>query len=391
MKKTLALLLVSAMVLTTACSSKPAETTAPETTAAAETSGDSKEETAESAEAKEETRDGISQEMIDAARKDGELVVYGSCEEEYLAAACKHFEELYGIKVSYQRLSTGEVYAKVKEEKGNPSADVWFGGTTDPYNEAKNDGLLEAYAARNAVHLRKPIYKDADNNWFGIYSGYLGFICNKEELERLNLEAPKDWEDLAKPEYKGLVAFANPGTAGTGKLIINTIVQMEDKDEAKAMDYFKKLDENILQYPKSGAGPSKMVGPGEIVIAVGFLHDGIYQILQGYDNLELIAPAAGTSFEIGATAIFKGAKHGDAAKLWVEYALSPECVELGQKNGSYQFLVLDNATDPPEAQQFGLSDAKLIDYDFQWAAENTSRLVELWNSSIKADGRLKTE
>ena len=76
----------------------------------------------------------VSDDLVAAAKAEGELVVYGSCEEEYLAAACRKFEELYGIKVTYQRLSTGEVQAKIEEENGNPSADVWFGGTTDPYN-----------------------------------------------------------------------------------------------------------------------------------------------------------------------------------------------------------------------------------------------------------------
>ena len=81
--------------------------------------------------------------LVEAAKAEGELVVYGSCEEEYLAAACEHFEELYGIKTTYQRLSTGEVQAKIEEENGNPSADVWFGGTTDPYNVVAAEGLLE--------------------------------------------------------------------------------------------------------------------------------------------------------------------------------------------------------------------------------------------------------
>ena len=36
-------------------------------------------------------------ELVKAAQEDGELVVYGSCEEPYLIAACKHFEELFGI------------------------------------------------------------------------------------------------------------------------------------------------------------------------------------------------------------------------------------------------------------------------------------------------------
>ena len=64
--------------------------------------------------------------LVAAAKAEGELVVYGSCEEEYLAAACAKFQEMYGIKTTYQRLSTGEVQAKIEEEKGNPSADVWL-------------------------------------------------------------------------------------------------------------------------------------------------------------------------------------------------------------------------------------------------------------------------
>lgn len=316
-----------------------------------------------------------------------ELIVYGSCEEDYLAAACRNFQELYGVKVSYQRLSTGEVYVKVKEEKGKPSADVWFGGTTDPYNEAKNAGLLLAYTPENAVHLRSDIYKDPDGYWHGIYGGYLGFICNKEELDRMGLPVPQDWEDLLDPRYKGMIAFSNPGTSGTGKQLINTIVQIYDKDEAKTMAFFKALDKNIVQYPKSGAGPSKMVGPGEIVIAIGFLHDGITQILAGYNNLVLVGPASGTSFEVGAAAIFEGAKNMDAAKLFVNYALSPECQELGQRNSSYQFLTVTTAADPEEAAQ--VADTKLMEYDFKWAGENAGRLVELWNETIVADDRLK--
>ena len=37
-------------------------------------------------------------ELIAAAKEEGSLVVYGSCEEEYLAAACQNFQKLYGIR-----------------------------------------------------------------------------------------------------------------------------------------------------------------------------------------------------------------------------------------------------------------------------------------------------
>jgi iron(III) transport system substrate-binding protein len=320
------------------------------------------------------TDDDYMAELIAAAQAEGTLTVYGSCEEAYLSAACQKFSSMYGIQVDYQRLSTGEVYTKIEEEAGSPSGDVWFGGTTDPYNEAVAAGLLEPYDAVNASHLVSDTYKDSEGCWYGIYKGILGFMVNTEELDRLGLDVPQDWDDLLDPQYEGLIGMSNPSTAGTAKLVINTMVQMKGHDEA--MEYFKELDKNIYQYTKSGSGPSKMVGPGECVIGIGFLHDGITQILAGYDNIELVIPASGTSYEIGATAIFKGAKHPNAAKLWIEYALSPDCVDIAKENESYQFLVLDNATQPQEAIDFGLDPDNVIDYDFEDAKANTAQYVE---------------
>ncbi len=334
--------------------------------------------------------------LIAAAQAEGELVVYGSCEEEYLAAACENFEKLYGIKVSYQRLSTGEVQAKIEEENGNPSADVWFGGTTDPYNVVASEGLLEAYDAQNASHITKDVYKNADGYWYGIYTGILGIMVNKDELDRMGLEAPQDFADLVKPEYKGLIWLSNYQTAGTAKLIINTMIQKYGHDEG--IQFLVDLDKNVEVYTKSGSGPSKNVGTGECVIGLGFLHDGITQIVDnGYDNVELIVPSSGTTCEIGATAIFKGAKHQNAAKLWIEYALSPDCVNLAKENGSYQFLVIDNAEQPEIAKEFGLDPNNVIDYDWDDATANIGTYVEEVMNAIASSGsdtgtdRFKTE
>ena len=330
-------------------------------------------------------------ELVAAAQAEGELTVYGSCEEPYLAAAAKNFEKEFGIKVSYLRLSTGEVQAKITEEKGNPSADVWFGGTNDPYNESAKLGLLMAYEAKNAKNLASPMYRDADGYWYGIYKGILGFMVNTEELKRLNLEAPKGWDDLLKPEYKDKIWLYNPNTAGTAKLVINTLVQLKGHDEA--MKYFVELDKNIAQYTKSGSGPSKKVGIGECVIAIGFLHDGITQILDGYDNIALIIPEEGTSFEIGSTAIFEGCAHENAAKLWIEYALSPDCVELADDAQSYQFLVITNAQQPAVVEPFGLDPDNVMKYNFEDAKANTSKYVQDFFNALgaAADSRFKTE
>ena len=327
--------------------------------------------------------------LIADAQAEGELTVYGSCEEEYLTTACQHFEELFGIKVNAQRLSTGEVQAKIEEENGNPSADVWFGGTTDPYNVCAAEGLLEPYAATNASHLIDDMYKDADGNWYGIYKGIPGFMVNTDELTRMGLEAPADWTDLLKDEYKGLIWLSNYNTAGTAKLVVNTMIQKYGHDEG--IKYLVDLDKNIEVYTKSGSGPSKNVGTGECVIGIGFLHDGITQIVDnGYTNVSLIIPSSGTSFEVGATAIFKGAAHSNAAKLWIEYALSPECVELAAQNGSYQFLVIDNAEQPSQASEFGLDPNNVMAYDFEDAKANTTTYVEEVMKAL-ADNGANTE
>lgn len=334
--------------------------------------------------------------LIAAAKADGKLVVYGSCEEEYLAAACHEFTKKFGIPTAYQRLSTGEVQAKIQEENGKPSADVWFGGTTDPYNVCASQGLLEPYAAINAKHLTASMYKHADNMWFGIYKGILGFMVNSDEIKRRGIPAPADWADLLDPKYKGLIWLSNYNTAGTAKLVINTMIQKYGHD--KGIQYLVDLDKNIEVYTKSGSGPSKNVGTGECTIGIGFLHDGITQILDnGYENVQLIIPSSGTSFEIGATAIFKGAQHANAAKLWIEFALSPDCVNLAKSNGSYQFLVLDNAEQPEAAKEFGLDPENVMKYDFADATKNTGKYVkEVMEALSKSgantgDSRFKTK
>ena len=210
-------------------------------------------------------------------------------------------------------------------------------------------------------------------------------------VERMELEAPQDWQDLLKSEYEGLIWLSNYNTAGTAKLVINTMIQKYGHDEG--IQYLVDLDKNIQVYTKSGSGPSKNVGTGECVIGIGFLHDGITQIIDnGYTNIELIIPSSGTSFEIGATAIFKGAAHPNAAKLWIEFALSPDCVNIAKDNGSYQFLVIDNAEQPEQAAEFGLDPENVMDYDFEDATNNiTTYVEEVMNALGGGDDRFQTE
>ena len=335
--------------------------------------------------------EGYDPDLVAAAQAEGELVVIGTCEEPYIIAACDKYTELFGIKTSFQRLGGGEVLAKAQEENGNPSSDVWFGGGCTSYVQAANDGLLMKYSPANLSAITNKNFTSTDGTWVGIYFGILGFLYNMEQLEERGLEPPQDWPDLLNPGYKGLIWSSNYNTASTAELILNTVIQKYGHDAG--IQFLVDLDANVAQYTKSGGGPSKSVGPGECLIGINFLHDGVYQIVDnGYDNIGLVAPSSGASYEVGASAAFEGCKHPNAAKLWLEYVLTPTCVNQAKEVGSYQFLVIEGAEQPQIAIDMGVDPTNVMDFDFADMMANTAQYKEDIMAALGGgDDRFKTE
>ena len=319
------------------------------------------------------------------AYEGSELMVYGGSDEEHVAAVCKAFEEKTGIKTSYIRLSGNDCFTRIKEERDNPQADVWYGGTWDPYIAAAKEGLLYAYEdCKGVANYRSENYGVGFPYWFGIYSGWIGFICDSEELEARGLPLPTSWEDLTKEEYKGLIVLANPGATGTGVMVTSILFQIFG--EEKAVEMIAAMDKNVTTYVKTGSGTSNMVALGEAAIGVGFLHTGLdFKVNRGYDNLVLTGPAEGTGYEVGGAGIIQGAKHLDEAKLFIEFALTPECQEIGQTVGSLQFLTVEGAKDPEACQELLDMGIKLINYDSEWTGANKDMIINAWNSAISQD------
>jgi len=320
------------------------------------------------------------------AIQDTELNVLCTPQEEWCQGMKQEFEAKYNtITVNYVRMSSGEALARIQAEKDNPQFDIWWGGPIDSFVAAKEAGVLEAYESPNFKNLRDPkLYKDAENFWAGIYVGSLGFATNKDWLAaNPSAKAPESWDDLLKPEFKGQIMVAHPSTSGTSYTAIATVLQL--KGEEAGWEYLKQYSGQIAQYTKSGAAPAKFVGQGEAAVAIVFSHDTVNEIENNKMPLELTFPKDGTGYEIGGMALVKGAKHPQAAKLWFDWALTPEAQALGPKYKAYQAPTVNGV----ELSHPELLQVNLIDYDFQWAGSNKKAIVDRYTNELGSAEGLK--
>ncbi|MCG3208178.1 MAG: hypothetical protein FOGNACKC_01780 [Anaerolineae bacterium] len=315
----------------------------------------------------------------------GELNILCVVQPEWCEGQISEFNKIYpGILINWVRMSSGESLTRLRNEASNPQFDVWWGGPVDSYIAAAQEGLLEPYDSPNAVNIRDPkLMKAPDNAWYGIYIGSLGFATNTNYLaEHPEVQAPTSWDDLIKPEWKGQIMIAHPSSSGTSYTQLCTILQLKGQDAG--WEYQRGFASNVLQFTKSGSAPARFVGQGEAAVAVVFSHDIVTQQENGLP-LQLTFPAEGTGYEIGGTAIIKGAQHPDLAKLWVDWAISPAAQEIGPKYQAYQApTVIGASASRPE-----LLEVNLINYDFEYCGNNKKDFVDRFTNEIANADALK--
>ena len=219
------------------------------------------------------------------ARAQGQVNVICSVPIPWCEALAAQFTKETGIKVGLTQKGSGESMAQVAAEKANPKYDVWYAGTGDPHLQAAELGLTEEYKSPMLAALYDWAVRQAEQSKFrtvGIYTGALGIGYNSELLAKKNLPPPKCWADLANPIYKDEVQMANPNASGTAYSTIATFVQIFGED--KAFELLKGMHRNTNNYPRAGAGAIRAVARGETTIAVTFLHDGLTEIANGFQQ-----------------------------------------------------------------------------------------------------------
>jgi len=307
------------------------------------------------------------------------ITAYTTLDEELARDVFNAFEEETGIRVDWVRLSTGECVARMEAEKENPQASIWYGGVGLGHIEAKDKGLTTPYQSPNAK--MPDHFRDKEWYWSGIYAGPLCFESNTRMLEKYGLKAPVSWEDLIKPEYKGHLQMANPGSSGTAYNVLATMVQI--LGEEKAFAYMKELDKNITQYTRSGSAPGKNASIGEVTIAIGYAHDGVKLVDAGYP-LDITFPKEGTGYEVASISMIKNgpAAEQENAKKLMDWALGETAAKIYAKKFVVPFV------DVPLAKgAVPISKVNTIVQDDVWSAANKQRLVDKWNEVIGGEER----
>ncbi len=337
---------------------------------------------------------------IPASAQGQTLTVLCTPQEDWCVAMTAAFQAETGITTNYVRLSSGESLARLRAAQDNPEFSVWWGGPADAFIAAAAEGLIEPYESPNAAAIPE-IYRDADNFWAGVYVGALGFCSNVQVLEELGLEPPTSWDDLLAPELQGNVAMAHPATSGTAFTAFWTIVTLRaDALEAEtpgagydengaptqaaidaAFEYYAALNNNILQYTRSGSAPGTLAGQGEVAVSIIFSHDCTKLQEEGFEGILVTTfPEEGTGYEIGGMAIVANGPEPEAARAWFDWALTAEAQNIGPTVNSLQLPTNPEATVSPLSVD--LSQINVVNYNFQAAGANRRTISERFDAEI---------
>ena len=320
------------------------------------------------------------------AQSGGQQTVNAICSTDrpWCDLAASDFQKATGIRVVQTHRPTGEALAQLRAEANNPKTDIWWGGTGDPFLQAAEVGLLEAYrpAYINDLHgwsVRQ--YAMSNDMVGGFYTSAIGFGWNTEVLKKKKLAEPKCWADLIKPEYKGEVEISHPASSGTAYTVLAGLVQQ--MGEEAAFDYLKKLHRNISNYTRSGQAQAPNVAKGEVGIGITFMFSFEPWRHNKYP-IQTAAPCEGTSFEIGGIALVKGARNPEAAKRYYDWLMSPAGQGTGGRANSLQFPANKNVKLDPRIPR--LDDVRLIKYDFEkyGKAAERRRLIERWTKEVES-------
>lgn len=368
-KRFLTASLATMMVLSLAAcggGEKAADTTA--APAATEAPADTKaEDKAEETKAEAEATGGKAPEDYK-----GTVVVYSPHDADPLNAGVNLFMEKYpNVKVEVVAAGTGELCNRIAAETANPIADVLWGGGADSLAAFKE--YFEPYVCANDEFIGAA-YKDPDGLWIGESPLPMVIFYNKDLIEKDGLTIPETWEDLTKPEWKGKIAYCLPSKSGSAYTQLCTMILGHGGKE-DGWDFIKKLYDNLDGKIVDSSGKChKMVADGEFYVGLTLEKAAVQY--KDDPSVGFVYPKDGTSAVPDGVALVKGCPNEENAKLFIDFVTSKECQTEQSGNWGRRPVRSDMEVGEGMAK---LEDIPLVDYDFDWAANEKEAIIEHFN------------
>jgi iron(III) transport system substrate-binding protein len=251
------------------------------------------------------------------------LLVYSPHGKELLQDYANRFMRLHpDVDLQWDDMGSAEVLDRVRAERDNPQADVWFGAPADLFARAAQDGLLQPYRPTWAADVPAEAHDSADR-WYGTYLTPEVIGYNNAAVSVA--EAPKDWDDVLDPKWKGKLIIRDPVASGGMRAIFGAILQRSLRttgSTAAGWTWLRRLDANTKEYALNPTILYQKLARREGVITLYNMPDLATLQQRAHLPVSYVFPASGTPLLVDAIAIVNGTHHPREAAAFYEFVSS---------------------------------------------------------------------
>ncbi|HSS48112.1 MAG TPA: extracellular solute-binding protein [Thermoanaerobaculia bacterium] len=315
------------------------------------------------------------------------LTVYSPHGSDLLSLVEKAYEAKHPeIDVRWLDMGSQEVYDRIRSEAANPQADVWYGGPQTIFIRGAEDGLLMPYrpAWADAIPAAS---RNPQNLFFGAYRTAPVLVFNTQAVKPE--EAPKDWDDLLDPRWKGKILLRDPLASGTMRTLFGTILSRSMKETGsldRGWGWLRRFDAQTKEYVQNPALLLEKLNRREGLVTVWELTDMLWQAKRGAP-LGYRFATSGTPVIDDSIGMVKNAPHAAQAKAFIDFVGSVE----GQELAAREAFRLPARTDlPPERLPQWAKDVlkEMVPADVDWAliAKNGQAWMATWDRTVRGRG-----
>lgn len=230
------------------------------------------------------------------------------------------YKKVAGVTVPPDPKGSSIAMAALEKERASPRADtVYYSGAIGVQAAAR--GLHAPYKPKGWEKIPAGL-KDANGLWWTVHTSAIAFIVNTRALD--GAPVPRSWQDLLKPVYKGRIAYDDPTWGGTSYTLVyglNELLGGSATSFRPGLAYLKKLDANVSSYPRESI--YNAVLRGEVPIWINADGNGYKMKYVDKGPVEVVIPREGTFTMPLVMALVRGAPHGDEARKYLDWLLTP--------------------------------------------------------------------